>query len=181
LWPERAALRGAARAGLRIVRVGMGPRRAAACAATLADGRTPVLVAGVCGGLAVGLAPGDVVVASEIRGAGRPVPVPLALPLAAAARRRGLRVHVGPIVSTQRTADGATRRALAATGAIAVDMESAQLAAGAAGRPFGVLRVVVDTPQRPLWRPGTVAGGVVALHTLRRAVPALADWASEVG
>ena len=66
---EQAALRGT---GLRVVHTGMGPRRAAATAATL--GGDPVLVAGVGGALAPGIRPGDVVVASEVRLAAAPTP-----------------------------------------------------------------------------------------------------------
>ena len=60
-------------------------------------------------------------------------PVPGSALLAAALRRRGLRVHVGPLASTERILGPAERQRHAAT-ALAVDMESAWLAAGA-GRP----------------------------------------------
>ena len=53
-------------------------------------------------------------------------------------RRAGLRVHIGPIVSGPRIVFGPERERLAATGAVAVDMESAWLARGvpaARGRP----------------------------------------------
>jgi hypothetical protein len=40
------------------------------------------------------------------------------------------------------------------------------------------LRVVLDTPERELHRPlATLAGGVTAWRSLRRAAPALALWA----
>jgi 4-hydroxy-3-methylbut-2-enyl diphosphate reductase len=58
-------------------------------------------------------------------------------------------------------------------------MESAWLAPAAAGRPFAVLRVVLDTPARELHRPfATAAGGLAAWRSLRRAAPALALWAA---
>jgi 4-hydroxy-3-methylbut-2-enyl diphosphate reductase len=61
-------------------------------------------------------------------------------------------------------------------------MESAWLAEAARGRPFAVLRVIVDTPGRGLRRPvATVAGGVRALRALRRAAPALRSWAGAAG
>ena len=61
-------------------------------------------------------------------------------------------------------------------------MESAWLAAAAAGRPFAVLRVVVDTPSRSLWRPlATLVGGLKAMRVLRRAAPALCRWAGGAG
>jgi 4-hydroxy-3-methylbut-2-enyl diphosphate reductase len=73
---------------------------------------------------------------------------------------------------------GAERIALAARGALAADMESTWLAQAAAGRPFAVLRVVLDTPERELSRPlTTLTGGFAAWRALRRAAPALALWA----
>lgn len=163
LWIERWAL--GRLKGVRVVRTGMGPRRSAA--ATVAR---PVLVAGVAGALQSGIQPGDVVVASEVRGAGSTVDCPSAAALADALRRLGLRVHVGPITSVARPVDGAARRTLSESGAIAVDMESAWLA------PAAVVRTIVDTPDHPLWRPGTVYRGVKALRALRRAAPAVAGW-----
>lgn len=154
--------------GTRVLHTGMGPRAAA-------PPTGPVLVAGVAGALAAGIRPGDVVVASEVRSPGTTVPVPSAPDLAAALRRLGLRVHVGPIVSVPRVVDGAARRELAATGALAVDMESAYLAPQ--GGPFAAVRAIVDTPDSPLWRVGTAWRGVRALRALRRAAPVLAQWA----
>lgn len=124
--------------------------------------------------------PGDLVVATEVRGPGSTVPCPSAPALATALRRLGLRVHSGPLYSDGRLATGAARRALTATGALAVDMESAALAAMAAGRPFAVVRAVVDAPGYPLWHPGTVPRGLAALRALRLAVPALAAWCGAV-
>ncbi len=159
--------------GTRVLRTGMGPRAALRAGPVPVAG--PVLVAGVAGGLTADVRPGDLVVASEVRGPGAPIPVPSAPELAAALRRLGLRVHVGPIVSVPKAVDGIARRNLAASGALAVDMESAYLAP-ASGR-FAVVRAIVDTPQHPLWRPGTIWRGTRALWTLRRAAPAIALWA----
>ena len=72
-------------------------------------------------------------------------------------------------------------RRLAATGAIAVDMESAPLLAGAAGSPAVVLRAISDTPDHPVVSPRIVAGGLAALRSLRQAAPVLAQWAAAVG
>lgn len=152
----------------RVLRTGMGPRPA------LPAG--PAIVAGVAGGLAAHVRPGDVVVASEVRGSTAAVPIPSAPLLAGALRRLGLRVHVGPVVSRPKPVDGAARTHLAATGALAVDMESAYLAP--ADGAFAVVRTIVDTPDHPLWRPGTVWRGVRALRALRRAAPAVAQWAA---
>src|SRR4051794_40708014 len=96
---ERAALRGT-RVAVR--RTGMGPRRAGAAAASLRPG-TPVLVAGLARGEVPGMRADDVVVATEVRGPGRePLPVPSAPLLAAALRRFGLTVHLGPVRSAPR-------------------------------------------------------------------------------
>jgi 4-hydroxy-3-methylbut-2-enyl diphosphate reductase len=97
-------------------------------------------------------------------------------------RRAGLRVHTGPIVSVPRVARGAEREQLAATGAVAVDMESAWLARGATGRPWAVVRTIVDTPGRELHRPvATAAGALRAYRTLRRVGAVLAEWSEATG
>jgi len=141
-----------------------------------------VLIAGLAGALDPRLRPGDLVVATEVRRPGAAsVPVPTAAPLAAALRRRGLRVHLGPVVSHRTTVQGAARAELATTGALAVDMESAWLAGAAGGGPLAVVRAVVDTPGAPLLRPGTAVRGLRALRALRRAVPALHDWLAAIG
>ncbi len=129
------------------------------------------------------LRPGDVVVATEVRGPDGLVRQCSSGPLVAALRRRGIgRVHTGPITSSDHIVKGDDRVALAESGAIAVDMESAWLAAAAGDRPFAVLRVVVDTRDRELRRPAaTTAGGLTAYRSLRAAAPAIGDWASAVG
>ncbi len=174
---ERRAL---SRAGspLRVVRTGMGPARAAAADLRGADA---VLVAGVGGGLDLAIRPGDLVVASEVRGQVGAVASPSAPLLATALRRLGLTVHTGPIHSSDRLVGGAERTRLADTGAIAVDMESASLGIAAAGRPFAAVRAVVDAAEHPLWTVGTVSRGITALRALRRAIPALDRWARAIG
>jgi 4-hydroxy-3-methylbut-2-enyl diphosphate reductase len=176
---EQAALLG--RVGdVRVVHTGMGPVRSGRWAAQVAD-VSGVLVAGLAGGLAAEVAPGDLVVASEVVGDGLRTPVASAPLLAGALRRRGLRVHLGPLAASRSIVGGPSRTALAAGGALAVDMESAALAPVAAGGPFGVVRAVVDTAAHPLLRPGTVVRSFAALSTLRRAAPDLADWAAALG
>lgn len=170
---ERAALR-----GLRApaARTGMGSERSRRHAAAL-RGR-PVLVAGVAGGVATRVRPGDVVVASQVRGPGGATrPCPSAQGLARAIRDLGLTVHEGPIASVARLVRGRDRDALAALGVLAVDMESFWLAPER-DEPFAVARVITDTPDAPLARPGVVARGVRALLVLRRIRPALDAWAA---
>jgi 4-hydroxy-3-methylbut-2-en-1-yl diphosphate reductase len=165
-----------------VVRTGVGRRRARAAAGRI--GHAPgdaVAVAGFAGALAPELLPGDVVVATEVRGAGEAVPCPAAELVASMLRRAGLRVHLGPVVSVSRIAGGAERARLAETGAIAVDMESAWLARGCAGRPWAVVRVIVDTPDRELHRPlTTLVGGLRALRCLSRVGTVLAGWSEAV-
>jgi 4-hydroxy-3-methylbut-2-enyl diphosphate reductase len=179
---EAAAVRGALD-GARMIRTGVGPRRAVLSAGTNGDILAKaVAVAGLCGAVDPDLRPGDVVVATEVRAPdGRIFPCSSG-PLAGAVRRIGLTPHLGPIVCRPRLVAGVERHALAATGAIAVDMESAWLAPAARGRPFAVMRVVSDGAGQDLaWTPATATRGLMALRTLRRAAPALASWSSAVG
>lgn len=85
-----------------------------------------------------------------------------------------MRVHIGAICSVPRI----TRRPVAGD-ALALDMESAQLAMP--GVPFGVIRVIVDTPDQPLCRVGTLHRGVRALRVLRACRPVLQWWAAATG
>jgi 4-hydroxy-3-methylbut-2-en-1-yl diphosphate reductase len=182
LRAEAAALAGTPDA--RVLRTGMGAARAriAAARALAAEDAAAVAVAGVCGAVAPGLRTGDVVLASEVRRAGaEAVAVPGSALLAAALRRYGLRVHVGPMETVDRIATRAERAALAESGVAAVDMESAFLADGADGLPFAVLRVVVERADRDLRDPRTIAAGLRALATLRRTRGALAEWARAAG
>jgi 4-hydroxy-3-methylbut-2-enyl diphosphate reductase len=163
---------------------GYGPRRAARTARRLnqaarPDGSVgvPRIVAGFCGGVAAGLNTGDVVVASEVHGPAGTVACPSAALIAGELRRRGLTVHVGPIVTSDHVVHGAERAKLAAAGALAVDMESAHLLTGAEGAPLAVVRVVLDTPERPLARLGTVGAVRAAGRVLAQVGPVLSDWA----
>ncbi len=172
---ERYALRDAATS---VVRTGMGPARSRRSAAAL-DGR-PTLVAGVAGGLAPSVRVGDVVVATAVQDPdGRSIGCPSAPFIAGELRRLGLTVHLGPIVSQPSVVSGAARRELAATGALAVDTESFWLAPPDS-TPFAVVRVITDTEDQPLLRPGIIAHGISALRHLRRATPALDAWGTAV-
>ncbi len=175
---EARALR---RGGLRVVRTGVGPRRSRQAARALADeSGLAVAVAGLGGALQPGLAPGDVVVASELRAEGVDTIVLDPEPLARSLAGLGLAARVGPIHCSDRVVRGAGRERLARTGAQAVDMESAWLAAGAAGRPLGVLRVVLDGPDHELLRPELPWQLLRALRRLREVAPALDRWATDV-
>jgi len=177
--------------GVEVLQTGMGPDRASRTAKGMqskadgpADRARAVAVAGFCGALDPTLQPGDVVVASEVRGADGTTACPSAGILVAALGRLGIIARLGPVVSVDHVVSGRERARLRAeTGAIAVDMESAWLAAAADDRPLAVLRVVVDTPGRDLkGNPlATARGGLRAYRTLAKAAPALADWARAAG
>ena len=174
---EAAAVRGDGR----VLRTGMGPWRARIAAARAqAIAADAVAVAGICGGVASRLATGDVVLPTELRTtAGDTVPLTPSETLTAALRRRGLRVHTGPLLSIDHIAGAAERQSLRDTGAVAIDMETAWLAPAAAGRPFAVVRVVADTSGRRLADPRFATDIARALVALRRAVPALGEWARD--
>jgi 4-hydroxy-3-methylbut-2-en-1-yl diphosphate reductase len=179
---EEVLIRSAARGRGRIHRTGMGPARSRAAAARLA--REPgdgLLVLGFCGGLDARSVPGEVVIAEQVlaasdeRDATELVACADAAALADAASRSGLEVRTGTIVSVSKIALGERRAQLHAQGAIAVDMESAWLAAAAAERPLAVVRVVLDSPSHELLRPGAALGAVRAGRALRRVTAAVLE------
>ncbi|MDQ1685162.1 MAG: 4-hydroxy-3-methylbut-2-en-yl diphosphate reductase [Frankiaceae bacterium] len=176
---ESAAVR--APAATRVVRTGMGPRRAARSLGRLGD-NGPVAMLGVAGGVAPTVQVGDVVVATEVRHADRAVTCPSAPLLAGELRRAGFRVHLGPIATSDSLLGKEKLAELASTGVLAVDMESAVVGAAVGGeRPFAVVRVVTDTIAEPIWRPDIVGRGWRALRTLRAVVPFVGRWAAAAG
>jgi 4-hydroxy-3-methylbut-2-enyl diphosphate reductase len=178
----RAMRRGLDGTAAAVVATGYGQRRAAARAATLAPLSFGALaVAGTGGGLADDLVPGDLVVASEVSDGQTVTPIPTAELLAGELRRAGLRVRTGRVVTVDHLFRPGQRDRLAADGAIAVDMESAELIKAARGRPVAVVRAISDTPGRPLLRPAALGGGLAALRSLRAAGPALGRWAAAAG
>jgi 4-hydroxy-3-methylbut-2-en-1-yl diphosphate reductase len=176
---EEALIRSAVR-GVHVRKTGMGPDKSLVAAQALA--REPgdaLIVLGFCGGLDAQSRPGEVIVADEVLAAAdeghEPVRVACdgAEQLAGTLAGAGMTVRVGPIVGVAKIATGERREQLRAGGALAVDMESAWLAAGAAGRPFAVVRVVLDSPSHELLRPQALGGALKAARALRR-VSALA-------
>jgi len=183
---EEALIRSGAR-GVRVRRTGVGPHRSLAAVARLA--REPgdaLLVLGFCGGLDAQARPGEVIVAEEVLAASDEGHDPVrascdgVVQLTGALLAAGMTVRSGPIVGVGRAATGARREQLRAAGALAVDMESAWLAAGAAGRPFAVVRVVLDSPSHELFRAQTMRSALRAAQALRRAAAvALGAWDGE--
>jgi len=167
----------------RIVRrTGMGPARAKAAAQELSRQRAgALLVLGFCGGLDESSVPGEVIVAEEVYGAAdeghseERVACALRDELVMRLTGQGMKVRTGPIVCVSRLALGERRAELHAGGAIAVDMESVWLAGAAERRPFGVARVVLDSPSHELLRLGAAAGALRAAWALRRVSGALHD------
>ncbi len=195
-WEIRAPMRaeaGALRRGLgvnghRVRHTGVGPRWAARAAHSTARSAAAVAVAGIGAGLQGDLRTGDVIVASEVRidpRAAAVVPArvecPTAQLLAAALRRRGLTVHIGGIVSSDRLVAGTDRSRLAATGALLADTESAWLLSCRDARPRCCVRVVADVPSPALWRPATLPRVRTALRVLPTVAAALAAWGAATG
>ncbi|QKW48908.1 1-hydroxy-2-methyl-2-butenyl 4-diphosphate reductase [Streptomyces buecherae] len=150
-------------------------------------GPAAVIATGFCAGLAPGMHPGDLVVADQTRDhagstecTGTEV---LASALAELCRRSGRgpapAVHTGPVAGSDHVVRGAERARLRATGAVAVDMESAatlRTAVRAGPRPVAAVRVVVDAPEHELVRIGTLRGGISAFRVLRSILPAFCQW-----
>jgi 4-hydroxy-3-methylbut-2-enyl diphosphate reductase len=179
-----AALISSAARGAPVRKTGMGPKKARAAAPGLGrEGGAGVLVVGFCGGLDEESVPGEVIIPDRVYAAGdeghaeQPVDCDLAPALVTRLAGRGMKLRTGPIVCVSKVAVGERRAELLAGGAIGVDMESVWLAAGAAGRPFGVVRVVLDSPSHELFRVGAIGGAVRAARALRRVAGALHEWA----
>lgn len=181
LRSEFVALRGQV-GGARLERCGMGLAAGQQWLPRLAQLKPgSLVVAGVAGGLDPRLAAGDVLVASEVRDESGRTVLRGSAPLAAELRALGMTVHTGPLVSCDRVSGGEHRARLAATGALAVDMESAAIVRAARDLPCAVVRVVVDTAYTPVVHPATVPHGLRALLTLRRIGPVLPRWAQTAG
>ena len=175
---EVAALRRGA-SKLRVVRTGVGPARSQrATSRLLADDARAVAVAGVCGALDPELEPGDVVVANRLLIDGESSVELETRVLVDALEAVGVTPRVGPIMGTDHVVRGSEREALRQSGALAVDMESAWLAAGAGGRPLGVVRVVLDGHRHELIHPATLRNTFIALRKLSATAPALLQWAA---
>jgi 4-hydroxy-3-methylbut-2-enyl diphosphate reductase len=177
------ALISSAATGARVHKTGMGPERSRRAVEGLAaePGRG-LLVLGFCGGLDADSVPGEVIVAEQLYAADdeghllERVVCDRAGELLARVAGRGLKVRSGHIVSSQKLALGERRAQLHAAGAIAVDMESVWLAAAAGDRPFGVVRVVLDSPEHELLRLQAAGSALRAATALRRVAAALHDW-----
>jgi hopanoid-associated phosphorylase len=164
--------------GVRAVVTGGDPARAALLLAEQTGEVAGVLSFGIAGGLDPELAPGDLVVATRVRGPGGAWRADMGW---AAALARATGARLGTVAGARHVvADPAAKRQLhAATGgALSVDLESEAAAAFAAARgvPFAALRAVADpadeaVPQSAadgLTPDGRPAAARVALSLLRR-------------
>ncbi|WP_063774899.1 phosphorylase family protein [Kitasatospora azatica] len=187
LAPEEWALRGGDWANALggpavLARTGMGPERAARTVSTLLaagpQAYGAVLMTGFCAASAPGTRPGEVIVADRVHSAsGCSTATRLPDVLAQALRGLGLGVRVGALHTADHVVRGHERRVLHRAGVTAVDMESAAVLDRLPdGLPVAAVRVVVDTPERELLRPGTIPAGLRAFRTLRATVPALLGW-----
>lgn len=150
-------------AGAQVVVTGMGAAAAAAGAQRLVDEGACGLVSwGTCGGLDPRLRPGDIVVATVVTdGTGCQYAVDESWSRHVQGRASGPVVR-GPLVTAAAMVAGVdAKKALRArSGACAVDMESAAIAKVAVqcGRPFMVIRAVVDAADAAL--PQAIAAAV---------------------
>ena len=145
-----------------VIVAGIGPAAATGAAQALVDaGAAALLSWGVAGGLDPRLRPGAIVLPAEILGPGGER-YPTSLAWRERERRRlagrgpvvceGAILSQGTAIADPRTKHAAHR----ASGAVAIDMESAAIAAVASSRglPFLVVRAIVDTASDEL--PGAV-------------------------
>jgi 4-hydroxy-3-methylbut-2-enyl diphosphate reductase len=182
-----AALISSAARGASVRKTGMGPARARAAVSALGrDHGNALLVVGFCGGLDDQSVPGEVIVPEEVYAAAdeghdaASVNCDLSAQLVRHLAGRGMKLRSGRLVCVSRIATGERRSQLLADGAIAVDMESVWLAGGAGGRPFGVVRVVLDSPSHELFRVRAAGGALRAARALRRVASALHEWTPAV-
>ncbi len=165
--------------GLEVITTGVGPERSARAASRLRhEEPRGVVVAGLCGALDPHLRPGDVIVPDRLLTPDGRMQELRAAKLRALVAATGARIVEGAILGVDHVVSERERTGLRATGASAVDMESPWLAAAAKGRPFGVVRIVVDAPGYALFRPGILWCGPRALLRLRDVAPAIVAWAA---
>jgi 4-hydroxy-3-methylbut-2-enyl diphosphate reductase len=133
---------------------------------------------GVAGGLAPVLTPGDVIIASELRSTESSTSrnLPGSSLLSAEFRRARFSVYHGPLVTSPRYVSAGGRAELAASGALAVDMESSWVMDYLPNNPLAVVRAISDTSER-----GPVRGGLRALGRLSHTRAPLERWAKACG
>ncbi|MGH3731835.1 MAG: 4-hydroxy-3-methylbut-2-enyl diphosphate reductase [Acidimicrobiales bacterium] len=161
--------------------IGAGRDRARKSGAKLAarlNEQTAVALVGVAGGLAPELTPGDVIIASELRSTESSTSrnLPGSSLLSGEFRRARFSVYHGPLVTSPKYISAEDRAELAASGALAVDMESSWVMDYLPNNPLAVVRAISDTSSR-----GPVRGGLRALGALAQTRAPLERWARACG
>jgi 4-hydroxy-3-methylbut-2-en-1-yl diphosphate reductase len=161
--------------------IGAGRDKAQKSGAKLAarlNEHTAVALVGVAGGLAPELTPGDVIIASELRSTESSTSrnLPGSSLLSAEFRRARFSVYHGPLVTSPSYVAAGDRAELAASGALAVDMESSWVMDYLPNNPLAVVRAISDTSSR-----GPVRGGLRALSSLAQTRAPLQRWAKACG
>ena len=170
-----AVKRGLTQPTSRVRRAGVGSTRAGKAAlASQPESFWAMVVMGTAAGLTDEVSPGGLVVATEVTDGTTTVKLPGAVMLAGELRRAGLRARAGKIVTVSHLVRAGERAALAASGALAADMETLALLRAADGRPAAVIRAVSDAGIGP----GMVTGGLAALKSLRAAAAVAEKWAA---
>src|SRR5580692_3987941 len=202
-FEANAVRKGLTRSASHVQRTGMGATRSRKSAGQSQPGPFGAMVVmGTAAGLADGLSPGDLIVASEVTDGETTIALPGADLLAAELRRAGLNARAGRVIQVKKIVSSSERSRLAADGYLAADMESAAivaavkgraptaqesaesaglnavdaaaLAAATVGHPVAVIRAVSDGG----FGPGMVSGGMAALRSLRAAAPVAERWAA---
>ncbi|MGC2486822.1 MAG: 4-hydroxy-3-methylbut-2-enyl diphosphate reductase [Acidimicrobiales bacterium] len=142
------------------------------------DEHTAVALVGVAGGLAPELTPGDIIIASELRSTESSTSrdLPGSSLLSHEFRRARFSVHLGPLVTSPTYVATGDRAQLAASGALAVDMESSWVMDYLPNNPLAVVRAISDTSTT-----GPVRGGLRALGALAQTRAPLERWAKACG
>ncbi len=141
-----------------VIKTAVGEKRAAAATEVLRDaGRFDLFFStGCAGALSPQLTPGDLAIATTVIGTSAKFDTDAAQRerAVAAARRATVPATVGPVLCSPRVLIKAADKLAAAveTGAVAVEMEGAAIAAAAqqAGVPFVAVRAVLDTAETEL-------------------------------
>jgi 4-hydroxy-3-methylbut-2-en-1-yl diphosphate reductase len=161
--------------------IGAGRERAKKSGAKLAarlDEHTAIALVGVAGGLAPELTPGDIIIASELRSTESSTSrdLPGSSLLSNEFRRARFSVHLGPLVTSPTYVATGDRAELAASGALAVDMESSWVMDYLPNNPLAVVRAISDTSTT-----GPLRGGLRALGALAQTRAPLQRWAKACG
>src|SRR6202034_4786184 len=133
-FEANAVRRGLTRSTSHVQRTGMGATRSRKSAAQSQPGPFGAMVVmGTAAGLADGLSPGDLVVATEVTDGETTIALPGADLLAAELRRAGLNARAGRVIQVKKIVSSSERTRLAADGYLAADLESAAIVAAVKG------------------------------------------------